>query len=1060
MKRILSIFCVCMCLTSVIWGQNAVTTRDLPYLCDFEDPTECAAWKMNPGVDLISTNNEWIIGDAIAYASNKSLYVSSDGGQTTSYAATNNVVIAYRDVSLMGDTYDIAFDWRGMGNGTKGYLKVLFCGLRESDIKCLGNSAEPNWVMQAVPCMGQNASLTGADDWQHVQTTFRINRMYHESTETRILFVWVNTDESISNPSSVAIDNIQIAKSPISDYPKNLRVSTSLSSVLVHWDGNADGYEVLYRKKGETLFSSVTTDTTFVSLRNMEYGAYEFWIRGVYADYKTVYMVYPKVYLYETDCFDALNMYGAKFEYGVWSSPTNVTLHGTDMLDYGAASIRSRHTTHFDRNEIDPRTVTFNNRRDTIAKLHTVPQGKYGSVRVGNWDSGAQYESITYSYQVESNANALLLLQYAIVLENPNHDAKSQPRFTLNITDRNGNSIDTKCAYVDFHAPTAEEWEDPEVKKLWHQTTWQDKDVHWQDWNTIGISLDDYIGEELFVTFTAYDCSQGAHFGYAYFTLGCSRTDVDGLPWGDEAQAQMFTVPDGFRYAWFNTLDSLFVDTISTQREFPVLSSDTNTYVCHVTYLSNDECGFELEATAKPHNLIAEIQWEWVPANCQNGIIVKNACHVGLTNQLTGEVEHRYDKRSENCKWTLPDGSATNELHYDGFYVPVSNDGDTLSYAIWTGIYVNDSLFQDSTELTIIVPKIAPIETYLDTIVCYGSEVEFPVGSGRLYNQSGLLYDSLVSVITGCDSVVVFNLEVLPLAQSTVYDTICTGYSYSFAGREYTQPGEYTSVLSSASAFGCDSICRLYLTVAEKPVVTLMDQNICGNDSLLFQAEYSEWVDSFKVIVPNQGEFTFLGRTPELTFAIAPNQIRANHYQAQVVSYMSWCDAYTDTCSFTINLPNNIVVAKFNDVLAILNERYNGGYEFASFQWYANGQMIEGATGSNYYDPNMDETVEYSVAVELVDGVDLWICPFSFASQKDSKSELSPTAKVVKRGSQLAYQTDKAAKYAWYAITGQCVGQGEMHEARPYVEAPHSEGWFILHISQGEQDVVERIIVL
>ena len=58
-----------MCLTSVIWGQNAITTRDLPYLCDFEDPTECAAWKMNPGVDLISTNNEWVIGDAIAYAS-------------------------------------------------------------------------------------------------------------------------------------------------------------------------------------------------------------------------------------------------------------------------------------------------------------------------------------------------------------------------------------------------------------------------------------------------------------------------------------------------------------------------------------------------------------------------------------------------------------------------------------------------------------------------------------------------------------------------------------------------------------------------------------------------------------------------------------------------------------------------------------------------------------------------------------------------------------------------------------------------------------------------------
>ena len=128
--------------------------------------------------------------------------------------------------------------------------------------------------------------------------------------------------------------------------------------------------------------------------------------------------------------------------------------------------------------------------------------------------------------------SALLLLKYAMVLENPDHSAKDQPRFTLTITDTQGNAIDTECADVDFHAPTSEEWSDTEVKALWHEATSSGKLVHWQDWRTIGINLEQHVGKELVITFTSYDCDQGGHFGYAYFTLRCARTDVDGLPWG------------------------------------------------------------------------------------------------------------------------------------------------------------------------------------------------------------------------------------------------------------------------------------------------------------------------------------------------------------------------------------------------------------------------------------------------------------------------------------------------------------------------------------------------
>ena len=41
--------------TTILFGQNAITVADLPYLCDFEDPLENANWHMNPSIDLINT---------------------------------------------------------------------------------------------------------------------------------------------------------------------------------------------------------------------------------------------------------------------------------------------------------------------------------------------------------------------------------------------------------------------------------------------------------------------------------------------------------------------------------------------------------------------------------------------------------------------------------------------------------------------------------------------------------------------------------------------------------------------------------------------------------------------------------------------------------------------------------------------------------------------------------------------------------------------------------------------------------------------------------------------
>ena len=971
-----------LCLPVYGMAQTAIGMADLPYFCDFEDDAENANWVLNPNIGMITTPNAWVIGAANAYTGEKGLYVSRDGGTSATYAAANNVLIAYRDISLdMGD-YDVAFDWVGIGNRDKGYLKVVFEGRDAASIKCLGNAVEPSWVSYAIPLMGGSTRLNNEASWQHVQTTVRIPRALANATDTRIFFIWVS-DNSADNQASVVIDNFQLAKASPTGYPEDIHVSTYLNTSTVSWTGGADSYEILYRPKGVEEFVSVESSTPSLVLQGVPYGAYEFWICGRNGTDKTVYTIFPIVYLYETDCFDALNMYGVTFEYGKWDASKGRTVAGTSRLDDGTSSIYSRHTTHFDHAETDPRTRTVLPNGEVIC-LHTVPEDEYGSVRLGNWGTGSEYEEMTFRYTVESDMSALLLLKYAIVLENPDHNAADQPRFTVTVTDTEGNSVDTKCADVDFHAPTSSEWDDPEVQALWHEAHVSGREViHWQEWRTIGINLEQYVGKELLITLTTYDCDQSGHFGYAYFTLRCSRTDVDGIPWGEDAETQSFEAPAGFNYAWFNVLDTLHkTDTLSTERIFYIDETDENDYICYVTYPTNPDCGFVFEASAKPHTPIAEIQYEWQPKDCKNGVFVRNASHIGMLHRSSGTMEHRYDLQIEHCRWTMPDGTVTDKPMYDGFFVPMPDEGGTLTYSMWAGVYVNDSLFQDSTTLTIDVPAIGPVEVHQYEDLCSGGEIEFPVGSGTMRRSKGDYKEEKKSLVTGCDSTTWLHLDVIQPLMTDVYDTICAEGTYWFVDEYVSEPRMHRKVLPALST-GCDSIVSLYLTRAERPMVSLQNAELCGEDALVFDVSHSEWVDSVKIIVQGQDEYVYDGRTPDMQVRIEPGTIRANasRYYAQVLSYMSWCEAYVDTCSFNINLSSNVVEVVLDNVFAVRNTENNGGYEMVSFQWYADGEPIRGATAPVFYAQDMSPETVYTVHVVLSNGMPLWICPFTLDSR-------------------------------------------------------------------------------
>ena len=93
-------------------------------------------------------------------------------------------------------------------------------------------------------------------------------------------------------------------------------------------------------------------------------------------------------------------------------------------------------------------------------------------------------------------------------------------------------------------------------------------------------------------------------------------------------------------------------------------------------------------------------------------------------------------------------------------------------------------------------------------------------------------------------------------------------------------------------------------------------------------------------------------------------------------SDMSGCLMAEDALTFEIPYPSDIIVQKWNDVLAVLAPEYNGGYEFSGYQWYKNGEPMEGETRPYIYvKPYLRSTDTYAVLLERAsDGLKLHSC--------------------------------------------------------------------------------------
>ncbi|RLD32432.1 MAG: hypothetical protein DRI73_07050 [Bacteroidetes bacterium] len=131
------------------------------------------------------------------------------------------------------------------------------------------------------------------------------------------------------------------------------------------------------------------------------------------------------------------------------------------------------------------------------------------------------------------------------------------------------------------------------------------------------------------------------------------------------------------------------------------------------------------------------------------------------------------------------------------------------------------------TELTVL-----PVSrTYRSEDICEGQRIWL---GGDYQTESGI-YTDIYTASTGCDSIIITDLTVLPAPKSSVYAQICEGDSILVNGEYVNKAGIYTDTIPNPS--GCDSISITYVTLFPASE-TRVDATICSGDSLFLAGAY------------------------------------------------------------------------------------------------------------------------------------------------------------------------------------------------------------------------------
>lgn len=725
-------------------------------------------------------------------------------------------------------------------------------------------------------------------------------------------------------------------------------------------------------------------------------------------------------------------------------------------------------------------------------------------------------ETISYEFVVDSATSAILLLRYAMVFEESRHDRVDQPYFKLSVIDENGDIVGGLCGEQYFYCPMAQDEDDDLdqqriLNEHWHVYPKDDQpdknndlgfkktNIWWKDWSTMGLNLSEYDGQLLRVVVESRGCGQSAHYGYGYFTLGCASATIETEQCGNTPTATA-DAPEGFEYQWYAKKDTaLFregylkdpVDghtiVVSRSSDLTVSAGDVQTYVCHMSYLDSPDCFFELETVLSPRNPVAMHTYSITTEQCRSLLTLRDSSRISIYDEYGNVVIT--PEECDYSQWTLRSLVTGTTTSFSGteFTYEAERSGDSI--VVMHTTYISDGECDNMLVDTIPTPDITTPDSLIYDTICDNYKYSF---GGKKYNKTGTYYDSLVNRF-GCDSVEILYLHVKPTSMVNRADTICTtALPYVFDGTYRGEPKHYefsnyqnyiTSdnyVIKLDNRYDCDSTINLELTIipllkAEVDTVPVLCSD-GGGFSLNYHVLNGDY-DSLKIYFSEAAHRAGLQDTtfyhdPYTRPVIPPTDNQVDYLYDEAVMpdkyymYVRFyqhpsCNYYhIDTIPIDIRYANSIIVQKWNDVLALLNEKYTiNNYRFSSYQWYKNDTPMEGETNPYLYlKEGLDFDAEYKVLLTREnDTVQQFTCPIR-PVRKPINTDSYPT--IVPAGNMIQSRLDSRATVAFYTMTGILYSRTSLPQGESAFAAPATPGYYILSVEADDGKIIRQKILI
>jgi gliding motility-associated-like protein len=679
-----------------------------------------------------------------------------------------------------------------------------------------------------------NGSLSGSN---LINSYTGIGSISLTQCHSGILFIKFTSDGSV-NRSGFSLTVTSCDSN--SNWMQQVTTAVSDTAVVISWvDPNptTSQWTVRYGTNAASLNHSVVTSTPTVTLTGLqEYKTYFYRIfRNNISDNA---LCYTCTYFFDTPCrtqryscieHDNLTPCNVEARYGTFENP-DVDI---GFVNNGSSSGSSRHTVHTNLNEYDSRTG---------GQLKTVPPGYTSSVRLGNWLTNSQQESLTYEYTVDTLQSDLLIMKYAAVLQNPNHRASEQPHFSFQIMDSNNVEIDPLCYSADFVASLSLGWNS-------YQGTL------WKDWTTVGVDLSQLQGQTIRIKLSTFDCEQGAHYGYAYFVFDCTFKNLHSTNCGNVVE-NTFTAPDGFAYSWYRANNPGTI--LSSNRSLHV--TQAGEYHCNLQFVgapAGANCSFELTAVAG----------ERYPTALFTSQVTDSVdCHVNvqLFNNSVISLDSSHQQMTslpcESVQWLFDDSTSSSDNNPQHLFTPGMH-----TVTLVAGL--SDNACTDTLRQQIYIPNPCQIFDTVAASICEGDSYRFfdtlLTSPGVYERDSSWVHRTLT-------------LAVLPVSSASI-DTAVVENSlpFSVAGTAFNDSASAVPI-HLTNHFGCDSTIVVTLHVWRN-VSTAADSIICQNAApLLWNGESFDTSDSRSVTFAG-AEWHGADSTLTMTVTVLSNSTLTRH---------------------------------------------------------------------------------------------------------------------------------------------------------------------------------------